>query len=1601
MNLLLRQIWALTRKNLILICSRRPISTFIRAIAIPLVVVLVVAFCKELFSSNQQWGVSGQHPIRSLKDGLSASSARYVVGFVDNGMKGGAVSSVIDSVSRIVSELGMSPRRYSSPEELSKDCSMDYKGSSKCYGAVVFNSSPLEGSQDSAKGTWNYTIRVDSAGSGDSYVNVKNADNGPEVYLLPLQRSIDMEIISRSAANNTSTLPSTNDIIYTFEDQSQLERSRENNYLALCIYIFGAIFSLAMIGIVYHITSFVATEREMGMSNLIDTMIPGGGKFRARFVRLAATYCSFAVVYLPSWLVVGIVISEVVFPKTSRGIPIAYHIFSGLAFCSFSLFGASFFRKAPLSGSIMVVIVFVFAILPQVLSNQTRAQVAIFSLIFPSANYTYFITGLAVWEIADQKVNMMKAEPTFSLAFPVFGPVDPWRIALYVHWIFLAIQILVYPCLAFTLEHVLFGTTSPGRGFSQQTTSDTPTVSLVGFCKTYKPTLLKRVFRTGKDVRAVVGLNLNAFKGQILCLLGPNGSGKSTTLNCIAGQLKVTSGNITIDPTGGLGFAPQNNVMWEELTVDEHIRIFSDLKCVAPVNEEVLSELVKSCDLGHKLQSKAKTLSGGQKRKLQLAMMFAGGSNVCCVDEVSTGLDPISRRRIWEILLAERTRRTIIMTTHFLDEADYLADSIAIMYKGTLKAEGTTATLKNTFGNGYTIKLPDNLNLDIKLPGHMEKEVTRHQTTYRVSTASLAVELMGQLEQLKIYDYQVSGPTMEELFMKATGDRLEPDPTPPKFDATSDEHEDKDSPLAISDASGGYKLSNGKGQSRSPLDELLLTNSLEISVFKQWWLLFCKRFRVLRRRYVPYMFTIGLAILGAGVSPLLIKSFKQPMACPNPSELLYDQYFYRSDLTLDAAYVDLKYVFGPAEAFNDEKLEQIVDIYSSNRSGISDSLGFNSLKEFKDRFILVDTYEEFSTFLQKNRSAYFGSSYAYIWVGDKPTIAFNAGEAAEALKSNNLLSNWLSNVPISAGYSQFPSTTMPSVYNLKPLMFMIYYGLIMAVYPAFFALYPTYERLTNVRSMQYSNGIRPTPLWLSHLAFDGIIILVVTVLGIALISASTPVWYGLTLLWVVMVLYGVASTLISYIISMFAKSPVGAWFFSAIFNIAMYFAYFGALLEIQSKNAFEDLESVNKKVYFSMALISPIVSLERALTIALGQFATLCYRHPRGALMMYGGPILYLLLQCIILLGLLLWWDRSFARPSFLRRNYKPKGDSEQEMHSADLMEEIKRISSDRTDLKIESVTKQFGKYVAVENVTFGVQTSEIFALMGPNGAGKSTIISMVRGDIKPSTPESKITVAGHSVLTAPTSARSSLGVCPQFDSADVLTVTETLQFFARIRGVDDVSGNVNTVIAACGLEPWADQLAQKLSGGTKRKLSLAVALVGNPRVLLLDEPSSGHDANAKRKMWRILQGISKGRAVVLTTHSMEEADALADRIGIVSSRMLAVGGRESLKRRAGDAFHIHLVAHSAPRTSDAELQEMKRSIQSAFPTATISRETQGGQIRFEIPAEGNDLMGLIRLLEGCKGDMGVEFYCVGKATLDEVFENIVKRYGDAGACEQ
>lgn len=249
------------------------------------------------------------------------------------------------------------------------------------------------------------------------------------------------------------------------------------------------------------------------------------------------------------------------------------------------------------------------------------------------------------------------------------------------------------------------------------------------------------------------------------------------------------------------------------------------------------------------------------------------------------------------------------------------------------------------------------------------------------------------------------------------------------------------------------------------------------------------------------------------------------------------------------------------------------------------------------------------------------------------------------------------------------------------------------------------------------------------------------------------------------------------------------------------------------------------------------------------------------------------------------------------------------------------------------------------------------------------------------------------------------------FAAMDQMTVVEHLRFYARVRGVQEIEHNVNCVIKAVGLGAFSSRMAAKLSGGNKRKLSLGIALIGNPTVLLLDEPSSGMDAAAKRVMWKTLAAVVPGRSLLLTTHSMEEADALADRAGIMAKRMLAMGTSDHLRHKHGDAFYIHLVMKSAPHTSEEEITNLRSWVLEKFPGADIEDKTYHGQIRFSVPVqrsvkkEVDEIKGgsepvqrdgigsLITKLEDHREELGLEHYSVSPTTLDQVFLAIVQKH--------
>lgn len=227
------------------------------------------------------------------------------------------------------------------------------------------------------------------------------------------------------------------------------------------------------------------------------------------------------------------------------------------------------------------------------------------------------------------------------------------------------------------------------------------------------------------------------------------------------------------------------------------------------------------------------------------------------------------------------------------------------------------------------------------------------------------------------------------------------------------------------------------------------------------------------------------------------------------------------------------------------------------------------------------------------------------------------------------------------------------------------------------------------------------------------------------------------------------------------------------------------------------------------------------------------------------------------------------------------------------------------------------------------------------------------------------------------------------------MSCKEHLAFYARVKGIKDVKGNVDHVMSRLGLTPHANTLASKLSGGNKRKLSLAIALMGTPPVLVLDEPTSAMDAVAKRSFWKLIQEITPGRSVLLTTHSMEEADTLATRAAIISKHLLAVGTTQALREKYSNVHYVSLLLKSAPNSTVDEMLQLRAWIYEHIRGAQLEREMLGGQVRFTIPGVGPDgrspVCGLIEFLEMKKEEFGIEYYSIGGATLERVFLNVVR----------
>ena len=222
--------------------------------------------------------------------------------------------------------------------------------------------------------------------------------------------------------------------------------------------------------------------------------------------------------------------------------------------------------------------------------------------------------------------------------------------------------------------------------------------------------------------------------------------------------------------------------------------------------------------------------------------------------------------------------------------------------------------------------------------------------------------------------------------------------------------------------------------------------------------------------------------------------------------------------------------------------------------------------------------------------------------------------------------------------------------------------------------------------------------------------------------------------------------------------------------------------------------------------------------------------------------------------------------------------------------------------IETKALVKRYGDVTAVDGLELQIHSGELFSLLGVNGAGKTTAIKLLTGLTGPT--EGDALVGGYSIRTQPKKVKSLIGVSPQETAvAPNLTVRENLELICGIHGFrrEKTTGKLRELTQGLSLSEVLDRRAGQLSGGWQRRVSIAMALISEPQILFLDEPTLGLDVLARHELWQIIRSLKGRITMVLTTHYMEEAEALSDRIGIMAGgRLLAVGTPAELKARAG-----------------------------------------------------------------------------------------------------
>lgn len=1166
--------------------------------------------------------------------------------------------------------------------------------------------------------------------------------------------------------------------------------------------------------------------------------------------------------------------------------------------------------------------------------------------------------------------------------------------------------------------------------------------------------VLSHVTKDFGQKRALNNLSLSLYKNQITVLLGHNGAGKTTAMSILTGLFPPTSGDMYINGFSvrtdtkkareSVGLCPQHNVLFDELTVDEHLRFFSSIKGQSYADTELeIGSLLLKFDLLHKRYVLSKDLSGGMKRKLSMANALIGGSKIVILDEPTAGMDPQARRGVWSILQEARKERTIMLSTHYMEEADVLGDRIAFLAGGTLKCSGSPMFLKKKYETGYKMRVAkadpstdvenivDVIHKFLGQSGCYLETNLRYEFCVNLGfpSAEDLIPLFRHIEEhgkeLGISSLGVSVTTMEDVFMKVG--QLDGE------DGRDDLSEDS--------------YCSYSGEETFPRFQRDIGPSLLMLQFNA---LFMKRVNSMKRQWWMPLF---LFVLPAALCALFCY-LDASQLMPKPSE---------PDITYT-----MQSIFGNTQGFINGNNSKTIE-YSMKSDGISVDPGpIPNITEYLLEKAAADiiNYKQHLMMGVDTEDLTLWCNGEPFHTGATALVHLQAALLSQATKTNATVV--VANRPIGTNQENMFYHTI-GLPNRSRIMAVIPISISFAFLTCSLVLFPISENISKAKLLQLMSGVNRVVFFGASYVFDYILLFMAAVAMLIVFLIYNPVesfttfsdtWISIL---VIIMLYGYVMIPFSYMVSYIFKKPATGFTTMLIFtslsgSVLALIILMIDFLAVAKNNPFNiSINVLNTWIHILTYLpnfgavwgfmnahtnglskyhCSQFTPLQRTV-ICLSDYKSLasacchpcasadeglyCFQHTSPfhfdirngigfqmvALLVTGTAMNIMLIlaesnpqKFVYVLSEALSWSNIKKRlmpqkkKTILTRAFSmigEDGDVIAEKESTNLLVESVSGGTGDQALVVHHLTKYFGGLKAVDDISFRVHNEECFGLLGVNGAGKTTTFGMLTGDLLLSSGNAYI--RNSELKCNLRKFQEHIGYCPQFDALiDTMTGREMLKLYCALRGVPRarIRETVDFMISVVDLRAHADKTTQSYSGGNKRKLSIALALIGNPQVLFLDEPTAGIDPGARRKIWKTLMMAQKslGSAIVLTSHSMEECEALCNRLCImVNGHFKCIGSTQHLKSKFGQGFTV-LMKLKEDNVGEAHICNV---MDDTFPGGNTLKENHMNTLHFHITDTNIRWSEMFEKMEYLKKSFDLEDVVVSDTTLEQIFLTFAK----------